>query len=1476
MRPLVNVVYLIVDDLRPELGCYGRNVLTPNLDKLASQGVVFDRAYAQFAVCAPSRNSFMSGRRPDKTEVYNFQDDFREVGPTWVTLPQYFKQHNYTTLGGGKTFHPNLPPNWDEPDSWSQEEPYFAYDTDDVCNDSVGPVPPYNRTTDPPDDICTVSNETALYDYRLATVTIDRYQKYAETKPTFLAAGFRRPHLKNIVPKRFWDLYDDTELPVVETYPKDRHPMGWCCAEDTTTLNGTKNITKGPYAEAFNDVVTRDMRRGYFAAVSWTDYNIGRILDTVLGSAVVLVHGDHGYELGEMAMWRKRTNTELGTRVPLIVAGPGISQRRVPVPVELVDVYRTLADLAGLPSPPEVQGKSLRPSIEGGEKDDDDDAVAFSQFDRCPPNSTDTQLQGYCDAVAKENITYMGYTIRSFEWRYTVWLKFDGSRGLWDDCNNGGGFCERELYDHRNEDLADFDSFEVVNVAEDYPAMVENLHARLRRQFDRRRRNFLWFIVDDLRPPETTTPAMDALAETAFVFDLAFAQFAVCAPSRSSFMTGRRPSRTLDYNFIDSFRDTWPDWITLPQFFKNSGYKTLGASKTFHPDLPFNYDLPYSWDEYVPLLDVKCDDPLVMPVPPYNRSGEEICTVANETALQDYIVASKAIQWLADVNNNESFFFAVGMRRPHLPWTVPLRVFQEEKQQQQKKSLEQPILPRDIHNIAWSDEAFHSTTLNGTTYYNSGPWTQAFSDLVTSELRTGYHAAVRWVDEQIGRVVSALDVSPLKESTVVALIGDHGYSLGSKAVWTKHTVFDLGTRVPFIIRVPGVTGRRVTTPVELVDLYRTFADLAGLLAKVDNGVQGRSLTRYMSDDDDDDGVAFSQYDRCPTDGDEDNVTKYHGGCKRTGRNDIRYMGYSLRTSEWRYTAWMTFNGVRGQWEDCDDSANFCPRELYRHVPGDEAETSEATNFVLEYPGVATMLHERLRNAVDGNATRKMRLALKEDSLAVVSRRYASVTMDWWPCGSKDSGGNWCNATVLEVDLTNARLRSAVKLLAPGRLRIGGSLDAEVRYAFSDEDLPWCQEPRPFRGTENVTLCATKDRVQEIINFAEDAGLDVVWGLPYPGAYAAKEKAPLDSVDVPVWNVTQTAKLLRSFNFSAVELAEELTPVPNSTSYRNLVAAYRRLRTMTDLEIRGPCVGMASETNGDPRCLFETCDPSPFLQSFLREDDLVDVFCVHSYDNDAGTNWTRIPALASQLPRQLKRLSSGGKHPVVCGECGPHNQGGLDGVTDTTASSFWYLDALGRSARLGVREFGRQALFGAHYGLLSSNLSTYAAPNPDFWVAATWSRLMGPIVLDLPNFKDDDYARVYAHCSSEEGHVALAFLNVDTASFLDLDFSDLLPPSHQRFVLVREEWLFTTNLPDDASGLFLNGKRIDSHAAVLHHLEPARSYISPPSSQHILRVPPLAFGFLRVPTAHSACRRPQPPPVVGDLLLPENTGVAPQQ
>eukprot|EP00755_Sulcionema_specki_P040062 Sspe_Gene.113997::Locus_98904_Transcript_1_1_Confidence_1.000_Length_801::g.113997::m.113997/K01136/IDS; iduronate 2-sulfatase len=214
-----NVLAIFVDDLRPQLGCYnatwapGKKMLTPNIDRLAQRGLTFRHAYDQYSVCSPSRNSFMSGRRPDTTLVYNFKDDFRQApgGETWASLPEIFKINGYNTTGCGKTFHNGHPPKFDQPRSWTEGVEYVGYNQGIYfCGGHAGCILTPNETGKMTDD-----------GLAARAIQLLRSHKDHHVSPFFVAVGFVRPHLDWSAPQRFWDLYEEDKIPTaaVKTCP---------------------------------------------------------------------------------------------------------------------------------------------------------------------------------------------------------------------------------------------------------------------------------------------------------------------------------------------------------------------------------------------------------------------------------------------------------------------------------------------------------------------------------------------------------------------------------------------------------------------------------------------------------------------------------------------------------------------------------------------------------------------------------------------------------------------------------------------------------------------------------------------------------------------------------------------------------------------------------------------------------------------------------------------------------------------------------------------------------------------------------------------------------------------------------------------------------------------------------------------------------------------------------------------------------
>ena len=505
-----NVLFMPVDDLRPEIfaGFNQKHMKTPNLDKLIKESLVFQRAYCQHALCIPSRNSFMTGRRPDTTKVWAGlgAHDFRVTGPDWISLPEHFKNNGYTTLGGGKTYHPNCPPNWDEPKSWSQDLPYFPFQLTKCPNGSnsssssglgglvakIDTWCPLNEKDYP---------DTWHYDWQLANHTISTL-KYVDKKggPWFLAAGFRRPHDPWMMPQRFWDMYDTkTDIPKVlhRNRPINSPDIAYHNQGLFLNSNGTQYL---PMPNPIPEEVTQECRHGYMASVSWVDSQIGRVLDTLesmglTNNTLVVLFGDHGYQLGEHDSWHKMTNWELATRVPLIIRAPwkpksqGKSSYAL---VELVDLYRTIADLVGAPEPSaEIEGTSLAPLFDYPDLTAEEAATvtkketvaAFSQYTRCLHNMSAQWDDNGCEMQSSVP-SYMGYSMRSPQWRYTSWMLWDveARKAKWDEKPYAV-----ELYDHSGDpDVEnDFNQSDLENVAAQHEDVVKDMQEQLKAFFNK-------------------------------------------------------------------------------------------------------------------------------------------------------------------------------------------------------------------------------------------------------------------------------------------------------------------------------------------------------------------------------------------------------------------------------------------------------------------------------------------------------------------------------------------------------------------------------------------------------------------------------------------------------------------------------------------------------------------------------------------------------------------------------------------------------------------------------------------------------------------------------------------------------------------------------------------------------------------------------------------------------------------------------
>jgi arylsulfatase A-like enzyme len=451
-----NVLFIAVDDLRPELGCYGAaHMRTPHIDALAGRGTLFARAYCQVAVCNPSRSSLLSGCRPDTTGIFDNQHFLGGKMPGVVTLPQHFKDHGYTSLSLGKIFHHSerepgdVPQAWSEP-SWYHGTPYrhwFAPAALDYVR-KLKALPKNEQpkklraapfeAADEPDD--------SYPDAQTAAKAIDVLQRLkTDGKPFFLAVGFVKPHLPFTCPQKYWDLYpaETITLPANDRPPEN---VPAPALHDGYELRSYGHVPEGRVP----DTLALNLIRGYRACVSFMDAQVGRVLAALdrLGlrdETIVVLWGDHGYHLGENGLFTKMTNFELGTRAPLIVSMPKQSAgQRTRALVEFVDLYPTLAELCALPLPAHLEGTSFRPLLETPDRVWK--SAAFSQYVR--PGKPPT----------------MGRSMRTERWRYTDWTNPKDERvGV-------------ELYDHQT------DPEETRNIAGDpaHAEVIAQLAAQLR------------------------------------------------------------------------------------------------------------------------------------------------------------------------------------------------------------------------------------------------------------------------------------------------------------------------------------------------------------------------------------------------------------------------------------------------------------------------------------------------------------------------------------------------------------------------------------------------------------------------------------------------------------------------------------------------------------------------------------------------------------------------------------------------------------------------------------------------------------------------------------------------------------------------------------------------------------------------------------------------------------------------------------
>jgi len=500
-----NILFLAIDDLRPELGVYGSDIaITPNIDALANDGLRFNNAYCQQAICSPSRASLMTGARPETIQVIENFTYFRDKNPDIATLPQHFKANGYESVYTGKIYHGK----YNDPElSWSRtpvqldkKDVKFGFKLpenikmqkensaamiakygENALRNGLGKGPAY-EFADFPDNAYEDGFNT---DMAIATMK-DMLQKNPD-KPFFLGMGMKKPHLDWIAPKKYWDLYSESDIKLAEheQAPKDGATMGLHASFE---LRARADIPKQGDISPEQAI---KLKHAYLACVSYVDAQIGRMLNAlddagIRDNTMVILWSDHGWHLGDMGIWGKATNYEIATRVPLIIWTPNMAKenrgKSTDALVELVDMYPTLCELAGISKPATLEGQSFTPLLSNPEQEWK--TAVFSQFPTpalrewaANPLSKGMRETSFGPLIEEvetrikkqqgekwdrdlfEN-RLMGYSMRTKNYRFIVWKDYT-------DKNAEPVFIE--LYDHAK------DPAETINIAKDNPELVKEL-----------------------------------------------------------------------------------------------------------------------------------------------------------------------------------------------------------------------------------------------------------------------------------------------------------------------------------------------------------------------------------------------------------------------------------------------------------------------------------------------------------------------------------------------------------------------------------------------------------------------------------------------------------------------------------------------------------------------------------------------------------------------------------------------------------------------------------------------------------------------------------------------------------------------------------------------------------------------------------------------------------------------------------------
>ena len=817
-----NVLLITLDQVGTRLGTYGSPAQTPHLDRLAARGRRFDRAFSQYPSLTPSRLALLLGRRPETTRLWSLPES-RESLRGASSMPEAFRAQAYFTARVGSL----LGPSADAVVAWDQADDAPAGEPGATARRAV--------------------------------------ELLAEHKDGsfFLAVGFGGPPRGALPPAEYLSLYDPRSLaPPAEPSVVGLPPLALA----------DRGAAPVPRSSPLPDAHRRRLFAAELAHVSHVDAQVGVLLAELdrLGlrdRTVVVVVGD----IAPRGPWtRPDVLFEETLRSALIVAGPGVASpgRASDRVVELVDVFPTLLDLAGLPKIDGLDGVSLRPLLDDPGRSVKEGAVSDAQRFAGP----------------------LGRSVRTDRWRYTEWP--DGSRELYDHEQDAGEFRNLALGEARAETMRELHDALDGGAEPARPAAPSGALAAAaplpkagapaaKPRAPAAKPNVLLVMVDDLNVRlgcygyPVRSPAVDRLAREGRRFDRAYCQIASCSPSRTSLLTGWRPERTGVWDNLQTPRERLQGALPLQEHFHANGYFTARVGKIYHG--PFEEQFHWDVAEHTPYLpgDEAWEPPSKKERERAGSSARPWTATDNRDEDEPDGRTARRVAELIAQNKGRPFFIAAGFNKPHIHWVAPRRYFDLYPPDRIELPKEPPGDRDDIPEIAIFRKAPRAPGR-----FLGGP--DDPDDAFRREATAAYYACVSFMDAQVGVLLETLDRLHLRDRTIVVLLGDHGYHLGEHGgLWRKNTLFEESLRVPFIVAAPGLEQPGVAARglVESLDLYPTLVDLAGLPAV--SGLEGTSLRPLL--DDPRQTVKTAAFSIAP-------------------RNPPE-LGRSVRSERWRYTEW---------------------------------------------------------------------------------------------------------------------------------------------------------------------------------------------------------------------------------------------------------------------------------------------------------------------------------------------------------------------------------------------------------------------------------------------------------------------------------------------------------------------------------------------------------------------------------------------